>query len=113
MIETLINRFEALKGNRKSSEIKALSCILYHFGLSYRKVAKALERFERFSHQSVKDWYRKARKLLPVVKPKHRKAIAVDETKIKLEDEQLFIWEAIDMETREVIAVHVSYGRRN
>ena len=71
MIETLINRFEALKGNRKSSEIKALSCILYHFGLSYRKVAKALERFERFSH----------------------------------------LWEAIDMETREVIAVHVSYGR--
>ena len=70
-----------------------------------------MERFERFSHQSVKDWYRKAGKLLPVVKPKHRKAIAVDETKIKLEDEQLFIWEAIDMETKEVIAVHVSYGR--
>ena len=42
---------------------------------------------------------------------KHRRAIAVDETKVKLENQWIYIWNAIDVDNREVIAIHVSTTR--
>jgi len=35
----------------------------------------------------------------------------VDETKLKLKVEQLFVWAAIDVKTREVLACRVSWSR--
>jgi len=37
--------------------------------------------------------------------------VAVDETKLKLGGEQLYVWAAIDVKTREVLACRVSWTR--
>ena len=40
-----------------------------------------------------------------------RRAVAVDETKVKLESNQIYIWNAIDVDDRSILAVHVSRSR--
>jgi len=46
-----------------------------------------------------------------VHKKKHRRAVEVDEAKVKLENQWIYIWSAIDVDNREVIAIHVSTTR--
>jgi transposase-like protein len=43
--------------------------------------------------------------------PDRHGAIAVDETKVKIEDQEIYVWAAIDVETFEVVHVEVSPGR--
>ena len=68
------------------------------------------ECIEPFSHETLRKWYSKL-KVLFVHEKKHRRAIAVDETKVKLENQWVYIWNAIDVDNREVIAIHVSTTR--
>ena len=42
---------------------------------------------------------------------KDRRAIAVDETKVKLENRWVYIWSAIDIEDHSILAIHVSTTR--
>ena len=42
---------------------------------------------------------------------KHRRAIAVDETKVKLENQWVYIWNAIDVDDRSILVVHASTTR--
>jgi len=44
-------------------------------------------------------------------KKKKRRLIAIDETKIKLENKQIFVWSAIDVDTMECLAIWASEGR--
>ncbi|MDH7517803.1 MAG: DDE-type integrase/transposase/recombinase [Candidatus Thermoplasmatota archaeon] len=44
-------------------------------------------------------------------KKKQRNFIAVDETKIKMEGKQIYIWNAIDIEDYVVLAVYISVSR--
>jgi len=97
--------------NRKPLKVKALSTLLYYSGLSYRVVAGVLRGFARFSHESVLLWFRRLRKAFPKPKRKCRSLVAVDETKLKLRGEHLFVWAAIDTKTKEVLACRVSWTR--
>ena len=42
-------------------------------------------------------------------KPEVGRAIAVDETKLKVNVQHLFVWAAIDVDSREVLAVDASW----
>ena len=79
-------------------------------GISYRKVRDILEYIEPFSHEALRKWYSKL-KVLFIHKKKHRRAIAVDETKVKLENQWIYIWNAIDVDNQEIIVIHVSTTR--
>ena len=70
--------------DRGNLETKVLAVLIYQVGISYRKVRDILECIEPFSHEALRKWYSKL-KVLFVHKKKHRRAIAVDETKVKLE----------------------------
>ena len=96
--------------DRKNLETKVLAVLIYQVGISYRKVRDILECIEPFSHEALRKWYSKL-KVLFVHKKKHRRAVAVDETKVKLENQWVYIWNAIDVDNREVIAIHVSTTR--
>ena len=61
---------------------------------------------EGFSHESVRKWYTRCKSLFDVRK-RWRRAIAVDETKVKLENKQIYIWNAIDVDSRVILAVYV------
>jgi putative transposase len=44
-------------------------------------------------------------------KPDRHGGIAVDETTVKIEEQEIYVWAAIDVETFEVVHVEVSPGR--
>jgi len=50
-------------------------------------------------------------KVLFVQEKKHRRAIAIDETKVKLENQWVYVWNAIDVDDRSILVVHVSTTR--
>ena len=93
--------------NKKPVKDKVVSALLYALGLSSRKT----KLFVKASHVSVLDWYRRLSQAIGRVQPKHREAIAVDETKLKVNGKQVYIWVAMDVETREILEVRVTLSR--
>ena len=81
--------------NKKGIELKILAALLYFFGLSLRKTSEFLSFFEEISHESVRIYYHRLKKVLIQPKKKERRLIAVDETKIRMEKKQIFVW-AVD-----------------
>ncbi|MFQ6134859.1 MAG: DDE-type integrase/transposase/recombinase [Nitrososphaerales archaeon] len=96
--------------NKLPLERKVLACLLYMAGLSYRAMTFRTGLIES-SHVAVHYWFHKLRGLLQDGPPKRRRCIAVDETKLKEDGCQLFVWAAIDVDTKELLAVYVSYQR--
>jgi len=88
------------------TEDRAKAAVLYHLGLSYRTVGEWLGH----SHQAFHEWFTKLADLFEPEPDSHR-VIVVDETKVKVEDEQVYVWAAINRRTFEVIPVEVSPGR--
>jgi len=97
--------------NRKPLKVKVLSTVLYYSGLSYRVVAKGLRGLAKFAHESVRLWFRRLKEAFPKPERKRRRVIAIDETKLKLNGEQLYVWAAVDVKTKEVLACRVSWAR--
>jgi len=85
--------------------------ILYFFGLSLRRTSGFLSLFEEISHESVRIYYHRLKKVLKQPKKKKRKLIAIDETKLKLEKKLIFVWAAIDVDTKECLAIWASESR--
>ena len=54
-------------------------------------------------------------KRVPSVKiatePRYRMCIAVDETKLSVKGVYVYVWSAVDMDSRELLALEASYGR--
>ncbi|MGB9660066.1 MAG: hypothetical protein ACPLY9_06085 [Nitrososphaerales archaeon] len=80
-------------------EMKVVAALIYFSGLSYRMVSSLVG----YSHEAVRLWYNALKDALPKPEKRNRRCIAVDET--KLGKEQLYIWAARDIETKEVLAV--------
>ncbi|KPV63142.1 MAG: hypothetical protein AOA65_1454 [Candidatus Bathyarchaeota archaeon BA1] len=62
------------------------------------------------SHEAVRLWVKKLGQVTVNVEAKHRRMVAVDETKVKA-DEWCYVWAAMDVDTREPLAVWVSWQR--
>jgi transposase-like protein len=109
IMELLVNRKIFLR-QRKKHETKVIAILVYHAGLSYRKTSQIIGNLESFSHESVRKWYMK---YIAFFCPcwKQPPVIAVDETKVKWEGRQIYIWNAIDIEDHVVRAVYVSVSR--
>jgi len=113
-IEELIdraNRSKVFKRNKKRLEIKILAALLYFFGLSLRKISLFMSLFEEISHESVRKYYHRIKYILKEPRRKERKLIAVDETIIRVGDRKVFVWAAIDVETKECLGIWVSIAR--
>ena len=106
-----VERAGVFRWNRKPLRVKALSTMLYYSGLSYRVVSRCLRGLARFSHEAVRLWFHRLKKAFPKPERMRRRVVAVDETKLKLEGQQLYVWAAVDVKTREVLACHVSWVR--
>ena len=97
------------KKNRISLNDKLLAALLYHLGLSYRRVSFSFESV--FSYESVRLWYRKIGGNLPSPDRIQRHLIAVDETKLKIQGVHVFVWSAIDVQRYEVLAIKATASR--
>ena len=102
---------KVFRRNKKNVELKILAALLYFFGLSLRKTSNFLSLFEEISHESVRIYYHRLKKVLKQPRKKQRRLIAIDETKLKLENSQIFVWTAIDVDTDECLAIWASEGR--
>ena len=102
---------KVFRRNKKDVELKILAALLYFFGLSLRKTSDFLSLFEEISHESVRIYYHRLKTVLKQPTKKKRRLIAIDETKIKLEKKQIFVWAAIDVDSKECLAVWASDGR--
>ena len=97
--------------NKKDVKFKILTGLLYFFGLSLRKTSRFISIFEKMSHESVRICYHRIKEVIKPPEKKPRKLIAVDETKIKLENKQIFVWSARDAETGECLLIWASEPR--
>jgi putative transposase len=96
--------------NKKPLESKVVACLLYLSGLSYRGMTYQT-RLIRASHVSVYNWVHALRGVVRPVPRKKRRMVAIDETKLKIHGRQVFVWAAIDVDTKELLAVYASYYR--
>jgi len=96
--------------NKKDVELKILAALLYFSGLSLRKTSDFLSLFEEISHESVRIYYHRLKEVLKQPRKRERRIIAIDETKIKLE-KLIFVWAAIDVDSKECLAIWASKGR--
>ena len=76
-----------------------------------RKTSQFLSLFKKLSHESVRIYYHRLKRVIKQPKKKSRRLIAVDETKIKLENKQIFVWSAIDADSKECLAIWASDRR--
>jgi putative transposase len=85
---------------------RVLGTFLYHAGLSYRKIEPFVER----SYEAIRQWFHRLKQLF---EPdcRDRQVVAVDETKIEIDGEEVYVWAAVDCDTLEVLSVDVSSGR--
>ena len=97
--------------NRFSLRLKVRAALLYMAGLSYRDITYVL-RVVPCSREAVRLWVEKLERVAVNVEAKHRRAVAVDEAKVKANGERCYVWAAVDVDTRELLAVWVS-RRRN
>ncbi len=68
-ITQLIEEIKAKKlfrRNKKKVELKILSALLYFYGLSLRKASKFISLFQQISHESIRIYYHRIKK---VIKP--------------------------------------------
>jgi len=79
---------------------------LYHAGLSYRRVERVVGR----SHEAVRQWYHRLAHLFDPALDYHA-IVAVDETKVSLEDDEVYVWAAVDVDTFGVVHIEVFPGR--
>ncbi len=88
------------------TEQRVLAGFLYHAGLSFCRI----EPFVEVCHVTVHVWYHRLKHLFDPDRDR-LPPVAVDETKLKIEDEEVYVWAAVDVDTLEVLHVDVSPGR--
>jgi transposase-like protein len=106
----VVKRAGVFKRNRTPLEVKVLAALLCFAGLSYRGVAKAVG---GISYGLVYRAFTAIRDAKP--ERRHRRCIAVDETKVKIERRgepiYVFLWAAGDVDTKEVLTFRASFTR--
>lgn len=88
------------------TEQRVEAAFLYHPGLSYRRVEQVVER----SYEAVRQWYHRLAHLFDPG-PDYHSTAAIDETKLKVEETEVYVWAAVDVETFEFIHIEISPGR--
>jgi putative transposase len=98
--------------NKIALETKILACLLYLAGLSYRGMMTTLQTgIIPACYRSVHYWVQQLKCITSRVPKRVRRFVAIDETKQKVNGRQLFVWSAIDIESKELLAVYASYQR--
>jgi putative transposase len=83
---------------------------MFHGGC--RKVSKVLSMaLEPISKSAVHYLAKKASSVKVAKEPRYRRCIAVDETKLSVKGIYVYVWSAVDVDSRELLALEASYCR--
>ena len=100
-----------VKRNRTPSKYVGYGLYLYFLGLSYRNTSKALSRFVKRSHVSIWKWIQKYRPKRIMRKRKRTTEFIIDETMIKIGSNYMWIWDAIESESKKILRISISKER--
>jgi transposase-like protein len=79
---------------------------------SCRKVSKVLSMgLEPISKSAVHYLAKRVSEIRVAREPRYRRCIAVDETKLRVKKSYVYIWSAVDVDSKELLALEASYGR--
>jgi putative transposase len=79
---------------------------------SCRKVSRVLSlALEPISKSAVHYLAKRVSEIRVAKEPRCRRCIAVDETKLRVKKSYVYIWSAVDVDSRELLALEASYGR--
>ena len=88
------------------TEQRVEAAFLYHAGLSYRRVESVIGR----SYEAVCQWYHKLAHLFNP-DPGHHSTVRIAETKLNVEETEVYVWVVLDVEMFEIIHIEISPGR--
>jgi putative transposase len=84
----------------------------YMFHGSCRKVSKVLSlALEPISKSAVHYLAKRVSEIRVTKEPRYRRGIAVDETKLSVKGVHVYVWSAVDVDSKESPALEASYGR--
>ena len=97
--------------NRTPSEYVYYGLYLYFSGLSLRRVSERLSYFINRNHVSIWNWVQKYHP--KKISSRKRKIVEyiVDETMLKVGPEYIWLWVAIDVKSKEILALSISKER--
>jgi putative transposase len=79
---------------------------------SCRKVSKVLSlALEPISKSAVHYLAKRVSEIRVTKEPRYRRGIAVDETKLSVKGVHVYVWSAVDVDSKESPALEASYGR--
>jgi transposase-like protein len=79
---------------------------------SCRKVSKVLSiALEPISKSAVHYLAKRVSEIRVSKEPRHRSCIAVDETKLSVKGVYVYVWSAVDVDSKELLALEASYGK--
>lgn len=84
---------------------------LYFDGLSLRNTSEALSRFVEKSHSAIRDWIQKYKPKRLFYRKSSFSGFIIDETQIKVGSEYIWLWIAIESETKNIVAISISKER--
>jgi transposase-like protein len=83
---------------------------MFHGG--YGKVSKILSlALEPISRSAVQYLAKKVSSVKVAKETRYRRCIAVDETKLRIKKSHVYVWSAVDVDSRELLALEASYSR--
>jgi transposase-like protein len=100
--------------SKKPLWLKIQSVIDYALGLSYRKIKNKIKSLYGIdvALSAIYRWIKTFQERIRIdIESKERKQIAIDETVIKICGYKCFLWAAIDIHSKELIAFDFSAGR--
>jgi len=84
----------------------------YMFHGSCRKVSRVLSlALEPISKSAVHYLAKRVSEIRVAREPRYRRCIAVDETKLRVKKSYVYVWSAVDVDSKELLALEASYGR--
>ena len=97
------------KFNKYPLDEKAYTVMLYIAGLSLRDLS---ERYciTMASRESVRRWFHRFSRIFSMEK-RFRRAVALDETVVKLHGLRAYVWSAVDIDSGEILAIYASWSR--
>jgi putative transposase len=84
----------------------------YMFHGSCRKVSKVLSiALELISKSAVHYLAKRISEIRVSKEPRYRRCIAIDEAKLCVKKSHVYVWSAVDVDSKELLALEASYGR--
>jgi len=111
-IKTLIESLGVFERNKVPLELKILGLAFYIQLSSLRRAARALSEIHKVSKTAVWKWVRKLSEKICINPPKMpRRLVALDETCVKVNGLEYWVYAAIDVDRSEILFMRVFSSR--